>query len=648
MRHSITVGLVAALALGLSATPARAQLATPSCPALVKWAEGYDQRAGWRPNEATARPVFAALFAEDSTAALFGKPVLAWTPEEANALGPVLAACASEQQRARNTAVSRALSGLRVQATREVPRYLTALATARRTIPPSLEALGPAEASLPLLAFYLALADVPEGDAMQRANTYAARQPRGPVQDAARAVVAALRDLPQAEMAPAVQPAAAAQIPALRRSLRETLVDEIDAVELSAAGLRVLDRHAQSAARDYAPLLGPEEMRLVEAALAARRGAIGENARDELIRQAGAAALTPQGLQELARLEQHVRQQQANTLGEAGVTAVVAAIETRRGEIGTALRDGIIAQVQAVPPTVQGAQMLDRIAQQTQQQQEPLIGRAGINAVLASIETRRREIGVTVRDGLLTSIAGLPANPETLQMLRGVETQMAPQVAAVLGAEGARAVRQAAAERRAALGAEVGAAIVKEIAGTPVGPEAFQALDRRSDPTLLALLPVEQAGQVRTAAETRRKQITEALLPAFQRELAALPETDESLRRIDAEVLPEIAALPGSAADAKAALSEAATARRAAILAAVNRAEAGSLRGRIYEGPMMKLEFIDRSRVIATVLINPPAAGTYTEESDGRVIVEVNSQSMVFTREGRRLVAGPIAVTRTK
>lgn len=646
MRQAAMIALASALAFGLSAAPSRADLAAPSCPALVRWVDGKDLREGWRPNAMSARPLFAALFAEAGTAALFGKPVLAWTPEEAEALGPAFAACASEQQRARNTAASRALSALRTQVTREVPRYLAALADARRAIPQALEALGSAEASLPLLAYYLALAEAPQPDAVRRAGQYATRQPRGPVQDAARTLVAALGHLPEAEIAPAVRPAAAARVPVLRRTVRETLVREIEAVELSATGLRALDRQALLAERDYAPVLGTEEMRLVEAALAGRRGAIGASTRDDLIRQAGAAPLTPQGLQDLARLEQQVRQQQVATIGEAGSAAVLAAIATRRGEIGAAIRDEAIGEVRAVPATLQGAQMLDRLGQQARQQHAAAIGEAGVSAVLAAIETRRGEIGAAIRDRLLASIAGLPANLNSLQALYGIETQLAPPVAALMGSDGAATVRRAAAARRGVLGAEVGTAVVREIAAAPIEPGTFRKLEEMSGNAVLALLPPDAAGQVREAAEARRRQVTAAILPAFRRELGALPDTDDSLRRIDDEVQPEIDGLPASAAEAKAALTEAANQRRAAILAAVNRAEAGSLRGRIYEGPLLKIEFIDRSRVIATGMMGPSAAGTYTEESDGRAIVEVNGQSMVFTREGRRLVSGPITLQR--
>jgi hypothetical protein len=107
MRRSFTIPLALASALA-GAVPAQAQLATPPCEALATWAQGHSAQDGWQPNALTGRAAFAALFADGSTTTLFGKPVPERGAEEAQALGPVLQACASEQARARNTAAQRA------------------------------------------------------------------------------------------------------------------------------------------------------------------------------------------------------------------------------------------------------------------------------------------------------------------------------------------------------------------------------------------------------------------------------------------------------------------------------------------------------------------------------------------------------------
>lgn len=647
MHRSTTIPLAIALIAGM-APSAQAELATPACPALTRWAEGHVQHEGWRPNALTGRAVFSALLAEDSTTALFGKPVLEWTAEEAQALGPVLQACATEQQRARNRPTARALNTLRTQITRDVPRYLAALAEARRIVPRALETMESAEASLPLLHFYLALADAPATEAHQRANQFAARQPQGPARDAARALVAALRDLPEAEMGPAVQPAAEARIPALRRDVRAALVQEIEGVEASANGLRLLDRHAQIAERDYTDALGAEEMRAVEAALTARRAAIGEGIRDDLIREAGETPLTPQGFALLARFEQQLRQQHTATIGEAGVAAVAAAITTRRGEIGGALRDQVLRQIEAAPLNTAGAQMVRRVEQQAREQRGVMIGRDGLETIADAAQARIQVIGVAVRDEALAAIAAAPATRDSLARLA---TLTAPQPApdlAVLQPEDRRIVREAATARQEELASAVVDATIGEIAATPLDVETFALLDEAASDRLVALLPAPEAERLRAAAAERRRTVAATLLPKFRQDLSALPETDEALVEIDEDLLPALGTWPESATAERALFEQAAQERRAAILAAVNRAEAGPLRGRIYEGPLAKLEFIDASRVILTAAVGTPAAGTYEQLADGRVIVTVNSDSLVFTRQGARLVGGPVQLRRIK
>ncbi|HEY9566894.1 MAG TPA: hypothetical protein VIR38_02290, partial [Thalassobaculum sp.] len=73
-----------------------------------------------------------------------------------------------------------------------------------------------------------------------------------------------------------------------------------------------------------------------------------------------------------------------------------------------------------------------------------------------------------------------------------------------------------------------------------------------------------------------------------------------------------------------------------------------SLRGWHYADRQgrMKLEFVDRTRVFVTDARGQTAAGTYTEEKDGRVVVTLPGQSVVLTREGRRLLGGPVELRR--
>ncbi|WP_372624937.1 hypothetical protein [Falsiroseomonas sp.] len=569
------------------AGPARAELPQPACEAIAQWVEGYERREGWSPNGLNRRERFSALFAEPATAALFGKPVLEWTPDEARALAPHLAACGDTLRRAGNREAGGALSRLRIHAQREVPNYLAALAEARAAVPRLLGALGEEPASLPLLRFHLALSEAAEKPETAAQADQAIRGLGGEGRNHARNLLAALRDVPEAEFAALLGPAAS-RLPALRKGLGDALLAEAGTVPPTLAGLQALERQARGLV-EQGPALGEAEAARVEAGFAARRAAI-----------------------------------------------------------GTALRGELLQQVAAVPADPMAAQRLNQVRQRATQQYAAAIGAEGMRAVDAAIAKRRGEIGTSLVEQTLAAVAQLPATPAALRALRTLETEPNPPTLVLIGPGGVRRVQEAAAARRLALGAEVATEMRRQIAAVPAAPEGFAALDRVAPPQALELLPPEQAARVREAAGTRRGQIAEATLPGFRAELARLPETDDSLALIDGVVLGGIAGWPDSAAAEKARFSALATERRGAILAAVNRAEAGRLRGRIYEGPQVKLEFLDATRVIVTEPGAPPEAGTYTEEPDGRVIVTAGGRSVVMTREGRRLIAGPLEARRVK
>jgi hypothetical protein len=252
-----------------------------------------------------------------------------------------------------------------------------------------------------------------------------------------------------------------------------------------------------------------------------------------------------------------------------------------------------------------------------------------------------------VRDAVVRDIGGLPANAQSLAWLATASQTVRQMYAGALGAEDFGPIDQAIAARRTAIGAEAEAALVAEIAAVPAGMEAFAAIDQRANEQVLRILPEPNAAKVRAAAEAQRKKAAEMMLAQYQRELAAMPQTQETLDTIDQRLRPGLDNWPRSAAAYREPFVQATESRRAAVVAAVNRAESGSLRGRVYEGGMFELEFVDRSRVFLKSM-GQTAAGTYAEERDGRIIVTVNNQSMVLTREGRTLTGGPVTFRRTK
>jgi len=207
---------------------------------------------------------------------------------------------------------------------------------------------------------------------------------------------------------------------------------------------------------------------------------------------------------------------------------------------------------------------------------------------------------------------------------------------------------RAVTERRAHIATEIADVLVAQIGESSRDFDAFAQIDQAADGNLLRQLPQAQAARVHDAAQARRQVVADALFSDMTTKLGALPATDAALDSVDA-ALRSIAAWPASAAPFKPRFEEGARKRRAEILAAVDKAEAGAMRGRVYEtgDKAHRFEFVDRTRVF----VHEPghtAAGTYTEEKDGRIVVTVNGESTVLTREGRRLNGWHTQVSRTK
>ncbi len=578
----------AAVLLPLASAPARADLPRPACEALARWVAGHDRNAGWSPNalRPATRPRFNAQFAAPATAALFGRPVLEWTPDEARALAPHIQACAETLRRGRAREAATALGQLRSQLQREVPGYLTELAAARAAAPAAIADLAGAEPSLALLRLHRVLAELATDPEAGPRAIQAARAMPATQRAAATALLDALRDLPDAELAPLLAPIGP-RIPALQAALADALIAEAEAVPATLAGLQRLAREKDRTLAESAPDIGPDQAARVEAALQAREAAIGQ-----------------------------------------------------------ALTQELLDRVAAIPATLGGEPALDRVQADATSRAEA-IGEAGLRAVQAAIAARRAAIGQVVLADLLRSIAAAPATPAGLAEMHRLETAAAPpELIQLVLPEGVARIRAEAAQRRTAISAELAATLVERAAAIPPDLDGFAALDTVVTVQTLAQLRPAEAARVSAALAARRRAITEAVLAELRRHLAALPLTEDGLVRIEDGVMPALEALPRSAAAERARLAVLVQERRGAILAAITRAEAGPLRGRIYENEELRLEFVSGGRVVATLPGAPPAGGTYTEDQDGRVFLEVNGQSLVFLREGRRLVAGPMVLAR--
>lgn len=466
-RRYVARPAIAAAGLLLAAAGAESAVTVPACAALDPWAAKYDQAQMWTPNAIGSRNQIPALFVAPETAALFKAPLAAWTAADAAAIREAVLAC---RRATKDRALSSAYNGVQSMLVGRVTNFATALAQARPRVEQTTKALQAEPASLPLLRFQAALGQAGTAKGYGEAQQ-AIQGLSGPAGTAARELLTAMRDLPQAELEETIVKPAAARAAAMRADVTRAM----------------------------------------------------------------------------------------------------------------------IADIQKTPATGDGLAMLNRIGQTA------------------------------------------PA-----------------QYGGALGAEGLGAVQKAVADRREAVAAEIAATLVAQIGQSSQGADGFADIDRRAQEALLPNLPAPHAARVRDTANARRQAVADTLLKDMTAKLAALPETDASLHQVN-EALAGIAAWPASAAAFKPKFQELAQARRTAILATVDKAEAGPLRGRIYasQSGRAKLEFVDATRVFASQG-GATAAGTYTEEKDGRVVLAVNQQSWVMSREGRQLTGWIEPLTRTK
>ena len=255
----------------------------------------------------------------------------------------------------------------------------------------------------------------------------------------------------------------------------------------------------------------------------------------------------------------------------------------------------------------------------------------------------------TVLDGMVADIGKIPADPNGLLAIQQARQSIARVYADVFAPAEREQIDKTIAARHAAIGDEITTAVIAEIGKSSTGlHDAFADIEARSAPQLAGLLSPAQSTRIREAADARRGTVAESLHKSFIADLAKLPEDEASLERID-EARDAIGNWPPPAADQAARFRKAAEDRRATILAAVNRKEAGPVAGRVYRSSngLQKLEFVDRSRVlISSGEQTMPAS--YVEEKDGRISITGPDMAVTLAREGRVLRGWTTPLVRVK
>ncbi len=478
--------------------------------------------------------------------------------------------------------LKKVLAGLEKEFARGLGPTLEKMAKARVDLDTALEAFAAAPEGVDKLSTIIGLRAMADWDS--NAYTAAVRYLDRDFRKVADQILRAMASLPQEIVAQAVLPSVDPHYDASRDAVLAEVRQQLDALEASEQSLRTFDR-------DAAKILQPPR------------------------RQPLAAILPPDD--------------------RAALEADVAA---RKSAIEQALIAAAEEKFAAMPATAASFRQIENAAG------------SGLVAVLSpeaketyksSLRVRRQSAALAIVDAIPSDMQGLASLPE---LRKGLHTSPA----GLPSEEDLAAIDQAIAAKQAVAGKEIARDLLDRIAQTPVESRAFKALDGYSDQRVLRLLAPEDADAIQQAADSRRAEVGGDLYPKLAAELAGLSDTEKSLAMIDTVLLPDIDAWPASAGDHRTRFLQAVVDKRNAILAALTLAEKGPLRGRVYadRSGMTKLEFGDGGRAYVTEGGGQTLVAPYEEEDETRVLVTLPQGTVVFTREGRWLVGGPLQLQR--
>lgn len=306
----------------------------------------------------------------------------------------------------------------------------------------------------------------------------------------------------------------------------------------------------------------------------------------------------------------------------------------------------------ALPETLQGLRGIES----EMQMPRIYLGRALSPEDMAlfekEVDARRNQIEQVLLVEAKQKIDAMPANVMTLSML----TQSgARSFAGGLPPERVKELEGHVEQRKATLQKAVVDDTIAALAKSPVTIAGLGELDtfRRNFIQQAGPLVGTEIQRFDAAVKARAAEVARGAQPAFEKELAALPETAESLAVIDRQVEQIVAYLIRLDPSARALYEEPARKRRAAIAAKVEAEEKRlaslPLAGQTFANPIgVKVEFRDRRRAYVTLPTGGMQEASYEQDGD-RIILRLPNSNTVMQRKGATLVMDgmplrPIAV----
>ncbi len=606
----------------------------PDCTTILTWygeatkQPGEALTLGWPGLGGFTTRELPTLYASPLTTRTFGAPVLEWSTEDTRALSTALSRCMSDRGLGDHRATFRDMRG---EVIRSVTPFVQTRERSLESTRDALAALAEAPFDPSIGPLFAVLPGADNNDALEAARE-AARRVRGEARRPALALVSARRGLLPQDAEALIAPVAAAQVPLRRQQAREARLAELQAVPEDLQGLRQLDRLAQQDLADRG--VAPEDHPAMEAALEGRRAAVVLAMVRGYAERAAEVSEDAAGLSQLDRLGRDFTLRQ---LPEAAQLEVQQALEERRQAVVVAAVRRFQSQAAEASDDLEGLRLLDSMGRVFTLRQLPEAAQA---EVTASIEARREQVRAAMVAAMRARIESLPSSAEGVaeaeQMLRSREIFALGDAAAELrGRIEARSGEMAHAALNATLAEMI--ALPAGMDGLRDGLRLWQqgvGMGRHVDRAALTAF-AENAGKSLSA-------VAEGALGEMERELAAMPATDETLMMLRRRGVPE-EAWPGAAELTRQRFIAAIRAREGEIRSVVNAAEAGPLAGRSYalRDGRMRLEFEEEGRVVLTERgTEGKVAGTYEEATGDRILITLPDRNYVLQREGRRLDGG--------
>ena len=391
------IALSAATALLAIALPhfAEAAIKVPSCAELVKLGQDLKPNEVVPVNQVPSRFALFSVYASPRAEQMFGMKTLDWSQDDLAAVIKATGDCVNEAKKARKAPETQAL-GVVWQSLGAVRSTLGGIAATEKRLDDLIKALLSAEPSRALMVSTMAVASARPGTAA--ALTKADQSIRAhsntvslwyPAHTMGQNTLTTLRDVPERSW-PRYMDAVDKRVPELQRWTVEDVRKTIDAIPDSPDGLRQIPPTLAKIKAELTPWLPATDIAGFETMARMRQDAIEDGIVAKAIALVDATALNADGLNQL-RIVQATPARAV--LSPDRAKKLDDRIAARRDEIGMAVADQQIKQLDTFPGTIAGLRDLNAYKTTVARNLEALAGPAATQRFRDAATLRATKIG---------------------------------------------------------------------------------------------------------------------------------------------------------------------------------------------------------------------------------------------------------------